>query len=151
MVMPFNDIIKKQDNNKYGVIPMPTLTNGVPGYSDTYFTSLAISSNSKNPQLAYDFIKFLATSDNFQRQLSKESYTIPSLLSALNDPYYNIPAWKAGIEQLKACKSMPLGSKYAPIMQALHNAIFSAYDGTKTARAALDAAAESVNAALSKQ
>jgi multiple sugar transport system substrate-binding protein len=86
-------------NLKYGVAPIPTADPA--RYGGGYVTGniVGISKNAKNPEAAWELIKYLTTNDNAVIKLSGLLKNIPTTTKAIADPTLNADAdFKAFID-----------------------------------------------------
>ena len=74
-------------NGKWGVYLMPSLTADGPRAANLGGSSLAITSASKNKEAAYAYLKYTLETNEGQITMLKEFGLVPSLISALDDPY----------------------------------------------------------------
>jgi ABC-type glycerol-3-phosphate transport system substrate-binding protein len=116
-----------------------------------YTYGYAILASTKYPQLAYNFIQFLATSEKYQLQFCMMGNVIPCLKSITSDRFFDTPEWKVYFDQMKFTKLLPRVSCIDNINQAIADAIYSVASGKATAKEALDAAAVKANALLAKE
>lgn len=136
------------NSGNYEVAMMPQLKEDVPPYTGMGLWCYAVTSSSKAPDVAYDFLKFFCTSKEYQLTYCKPGYYIPSLIEAQEDNYYKTPDWEIILEQAKYAKATPGVNNWPAMDEAIYDAIQLALDGTKTPQAALDAAAEQIRALM---
>lgn len=72
---------------KWGVYLMPSLTDDGPRAANIGGSSLAITSPSQNKEAAWAFVNYALGTNEGQVTMLKEYGLVPSLLSALEDPY----------------------------------------------------------------
>jgi len=79
----------------WGVYLMPSLTADGPHAANLGGSSLAITSASKNKEAAYAYVKYTLGTNEGQVTMLKEYGLVPSLISALDDPYVSegLPYW----------------------------------------------------------
>ena len=138
------------DNNHetVGASVLPTLKEGIPNYSGIGVWTFALVNNhvKENDQLAYDFMKFLCTTPQYQddlNQLAKGQSS--SLLEGNTNEMFQRDEWKVVFEQLDESKSRPLVPYWKNIEEAIAFAIDqSATQGTPP-QETLNAAAQKVN------
>jgi multiple sugar transport system substrate-binding protein len=72
----------------YGVAPIPVSTDRASVYGSGYITGnvIGISRGSKNPEAAWEFIKYLTTNTDAMVKLANGIKNVPTLTSALNSP-----------------------------------------------------------------
>ena len=76
---------------KWGVYPMPSLTADGPHAANLGGSALAITNNSANKEAAWEFVKYALTTNDGQVTMLREFGLVPSLISALEDPYVSQP------------------------------------------------------------
>ncbi|MHB1454167.1 MAG: sugar ABC transporter substrate-binding protein [Saccharofermentanales bacterium] len=128
----------------YEVAMMPKLKEDVDPITGMGLYCYAVTSGSKLPQEAYDFIKYYCTNVDYQITYCKPSYFIPSLIEAQEDSYFKTADWTIILEQAKYAKATPGVNNWQAMDDAVYDAIQLAVNGTKTPQAALDAAAETI-------
>lgn len=143
-------ITGKDKKANFGIAPMPTLKEGVPGYSGLGLYSVAVVSSSKAPKEAYEFLKYFCTNKDFQIEWAKKTNLMPTLTAAYEDPYFKTPEWTVFLEQLKIAKSRPGTPAWNQIADHMSVAIQEALSGAKPVKQALDDAVAKSNAALDK-
>jgi lactose/L-arabinose transport system substrate-binding protein len=74
-------------SGKWGVYLMPSLTADGPRAANLGGSSLAITSVSSNKEAAYAYLKYSLATNEGQIAMLKGFGLVPSLISALNDPY----------------------------------------------------------------
>ena len=87
---------------KFGVVPLPAFEPGGARTSNQGGSMLCIPAQSRNPRLAWAFVKFLLTDKDNQVSMLKHEGLFPAYLPALKDPYLDAPqpyyggqrAWK---------------------------------------------------------
>lgn len=146
----YNSIFGANKKANFNVSLLPVLKTGVKPYSGLGLYCYAISSSSKNPQDAFEFIKYYTTNKSYQLQYCKANYLIPSLLEAHSDSFYSKTEWQVMIEQLKYSKYRPSVQGWDQIESNLADAIQSAIAGSRTPKAALDTSAKYANSILAR-
>lgn len=83
------------ESGKWGVYLMPSLTADGPRAANLGGSSLAISASSENKEAAYAYVKYTLETNEGQVTMLKEYGLVPSLISALDDPYVSegLPYW----------------------------------------------------------
>ena len=135
----------------YGVGVMPVLKEGVPPYTGLGLYCYAVTSQSKHPQEAYDFLKFYCTNEDYQIDYCKPLYFIPSLKHALEGSYFKTDDWKIILEQNKYAKATPGVEGWKEMDEAIYRAIEAAMNGTSSAKDALDAAYNTITSLMQQQ
>jgi multiple sugar transport system substrate-binding protein len=76
------------DNFEYGVAPMPVADNQPDLYGSGYVTGnvIGISKNSKNPEAAWAFIRYLTTDTDAVVKLANDIKNLPTIKAALQSP-----------------------------------------------------------------
>ena len=77
---------------KWGVYLMPSLTADGPHAANLGGSSLAITAASKNKEAAYAYLNYTLGTNEGQVTMLKEFGLVPSLISALDDPYVSAAA-----------------------------------------------------------
>lgn len=134
----------------YSVALLPVLKAGVKPYSGLGLYGYAVTSASKNPQDAFNFVAFYTTKKAYQLDYCKKNLLIPSLIEAHSDSFYSKPEWKVMIQQLGYSKFRPSVQGWDQIENNLADAIQSAMSGARTPKSALDTAARYANSVLSR-
>jgi lactose/L-arabinose transport system substrate-binding protein len=141
---------------KWGVYLMPSLTADGPRAANLGGSSLAITEASKNKEAAYAYLKYTLATNEGQVTMLKEYGLVPSLISALDDPYVAQPleywggqaVWKDILATLP--KVVPgRGTPYQSDAESIVRAVQTKYlgGGYPDAKAALDDAAAQIAAA----
>jgi len=76
---------------KFGVVPLPAFRPGGVRTSNQGGSTLCITGQSKNPRLAWAFIRFLLTDKDNQVSMLQREGLFPAYLPALQDPYLDKP------------------------------------------------------------
>ena len=141
---------------KWGVTRMPAHEAGGTRAANLGGSSLFVTSASKNPKEAFEFIKYALTNPEIQIGMLKEHGLVPSLLSTTSDPYMDSPQeywggqkiWKTILKtsaDIEPVRSTPYGSEATDILVAIQTAFVEGkYD---SAQAALDEAAGQIASA----
>lgn len=76
---------------RFGVVPLPAFTDGGVQTSNSGGSTLAVTSQSKNPELAWTFMEFLLADPANQASMLHQEGLFPAYLPALKDPSLNDP------------------------------------------------------------
>jgi multiple sugar transport system substrate-binding protein len=138
--------IKNENKNlSFGVALMPGL-NDKPGISFAGGEYLSISKQSKNYDLAIQFIEYMTRGENaikFCKQVIEAGF--PADIEYYNDPYYQQhEKRKLFSEQLNYARMTPITPKWLDIEAIIENAAVEALYGKKSATGALREAQQSV-------
>ncbi|MCA0032549.1 extracellular solute-binding protein [Mesorhizobium sp. B263B2A] len=144
------------ENGKWGVYLMPSLTSDGPRAANLGGSSLAITSVSKNKEAAYEYLKYTLGTNEGQITMLKEFGLVPSLVSALNDPYVSegLPYWGGQAVWKDILGTLPKvvpsrGTQFQSDAEIIMRAVQTKYlaGGYAGAKAALDDAASQIAAA----
>ncbi|QKD05567.1 ABC transporter substrate-binding protein [Mesorhizobium loti] len=144
------------ENGKWGVYLMPSLTADGPRAANLGGSSLAITSASKNKDAAYEYLKYTLGTNEGQITMLKEFGLVPSLVSALNDPYVSqgLPYWGGQAVWKDILGTLPKvvpsrGTQFQSDAEIIVRAVQTKYlgGGYPDAKAALDDAAKQIAAA----
>ncbi|AEH86969.1 extracellular solute-binding protein [Mesorhizobium opportunistum] len=144
------------ENGKWGVYLMPSLTSDGPRAANLGGSSLAITSGSKNKEAAYEYLKYTLGTNEGQITMLKEFGLVPSLVSALNDPYVSegLPYWGGQAVWKDILGTLPKvvpsrGTQFQSDAEIIMRAVQTKYlaGGYAGAKAALDDAASQIAAA----
>jgi len=144
------------ENGKWGVYLMPSLTADGPRAANLGGSSLAITSASKNKEAAYEYLKYTLGTNEGQITMLKEFGLVPSLVSALNDPYVSqgLPYWGGQAVWKDILGTLPKvvpsrGTQFQSDAEIIVRAVQTKYlgGGYPDAKAALDDAAKQIAAA----
>ncbi|ESY66177.1 MULTISPECIES: extracellular solute-binding protein [Mesorhizobium] len=144
------------ENGKWGVYLMPSLTSDGPRAANLGGSSLAITSVSKNKEAAYEYLKYTLGTNEGQITMLKEFGLVPSLVSALNDPYVSegLPYWGGQAVWKDILGTLPKvvpsrGTQFQSDAEIIMRAVQTKYlaGGYADAKAALDDAASQIAAA----
>ena len=141
---------------KWGVYRMPSLTANGPRAANLGGSSLAVSAASENKEAAWEFIQYALTTNEGQITMLKTFGLVPSLLSAVQDPFVNQPQpyWKdqpvwadilATLPQIVPARGTAFQSDADAIYQAVQTKYFAG--GYPDGKAALDDAAQQIASA----
>jgi lactose/L-arabinose transport system substrate-binding protein len=143
-------------SGKWGVYAMPSLTADGPHAANIGGSSLAISSVSKNKEAAWKFIDYALTTNEAQVTMLKSFGLVPSLLTAVEDPFVKEPqpywagqaVWSdilATLPKIKPARGTAFQTDADSIYMATQTKYFAG--GYPDAKAALDDAAKQIEAA----
>ncbi|BCG82599.1 ABC transporter substrate-binding protein [Mesorhizobium sp. 113-3-3] len=144
------------ENGKWGVYLMPSLTSDGPRAANLGGSSLAITSASQNKEAAYEYLKYTLGTNEGQITMLKEFGLVPSLVSALNDPYVSqgLPYWGGQAVWKDILGTLPKvvpsrGTQFQSDAEIIVRAVQTKYlgGGYPDAKAALDDAAKQIAAA----
>ncbi|TIN64972.1 MAG: carbohydrate ABC transporter substrate-binding protein, partial [Mesorhizobium sp.] len=144
------------ENGKWGVYLMPSLTADGPRAANLGGSSLAITSASKNKEAAYAYLKYTLGTNEGQITMLKEFGLVPSLISALNDPYVSegLPYWGGQAVWKDILGTLPKvvpsrGTQFQSDAEIIVRAVQTKYlaGGYPDAKTALDDAASQIAAA----
>ncbi|ASR11990.1 ABC transporter substrate-binding protein (plasmid) [Rhizobium leguminosarum bv. viciae] len=141
---------------KWGVYKMPSLTADGPHAANLGGSSLAISATSANKEAAWKFVNYALGTNEGQVTMLKEFGLVPSLLSAVQDPFVNEPqpywggqkVWAdilATLPKIVPSRGTAFQSDAEAIFKATQTKFFSG--GYPDAKAALDDAANQIASA----
>jgi lactose/L-arabinose transport system substrate-binding protein len=143
-------------SGKWGVYPMPSLTADGPHAANLGGSSLAISEGSENKEAAFKFVEYALTTNEGQVAMLKSFGLVPSLLSAVEDPFVKEPqpywggqaVWSdilSTLPKIKPARGTAFQSDADSIYQAVQAKYFA--NGYPDAKAALDDAAKQIESA----
>lgn len=144
------------ENGKWGVYLMPSLTSDGPRAANLGGSSLAITSASKNKEAAYEYLKYTLETNEGQITMLKDFGLVPSLVSALDDPYVSqgLPYWGGQAVWKDILGTLPKvvpsrGTQFQSDAEIIVRAVQTKYlgGGYPDAKAALDDAAKQIAAA----
>lgn len=144
------------ENGKWGVYLMPSLTADGPRAANLGGSSLAITSASKNKEAAYEYLKYTLGTNEGQITMLKDFGLVPSLVSALDDPYVSqgLPYWGGQAVWKDILGTLPKvvpsrGTQFQSDAEIIVRAVQTKYlgGGYPDAKAALDDAAKQIAAA----
>ncbi|RUU40066.1 carbohydrate ABC transporter substrate-binding protein [Mesorhizobium sp. M6A.T.Ca.TU.002.02.2.1] len=143
-------------SGKWGVYLMPSLTADGPRAANLGGSSLAITSVSNNKEAAYAYLKYSLATNEGQIAMLKGFGLVPSLISALDDPYVSEgqpywggqPVWKdilGTLPKVVPSRGTPFQSDAEIIVRAVQTKYLGG--GYPDAKAALDDAASQIASA----
>lgn len=144
------------EKGKWGVYMMPSLTADGPHAANLGGSSLAIAANSPNKEAAWTYVNYALGTNEGQVTMLKSFGLVPSLLTAVQDPFVNEPLSFWGDQKLWAdiLSTLPKivpsrGTAFQTDADAIYKATQTKYlaGGYPDAKAALDDAAKQVASA----
>lgn len=140
-------------SGKWGVYMMPSLTAEGPRAANLGGSSLAISEGSKNKEAAWKFVEYALTTNEGQVEMLRSFGLVPSLLTAVEDPFVKEPqpywggqpVWSdilATLPKIKPARGTAFQSDADSIFQAVQTKYLA--NGYPDAKAALDDAAKQI-------
>jgi ABC-type glycerol-3-phosphate transport system substrate-binding protein len=133
--------------DKQGFAPLPARKKKATSLGMEYWT---ISSQSKNPEVAFDFIKHMMSLDG-QIKMWKSCEKIPTRKQAYTDPAIeNDKFAKLAIAQLADARPTPLIPQWARVVDITLDAFQKAVLGQMQPKPALDNAAKQIDAILKR-
>jgi lactose/L-arabinose transport system substrate-binding protein len=139
----------------WGVAEMPAFAEGQVRASNDGGSTLAISSQSQNPDAAWAFIEFMLGRDNSQLRMFAYTDFLPSLETTYGDALFYEPDTFFASEMtrqiyLKVAKEIPTAYVYGPNYQLMNGYVATAIQeyatGNSSAADALKAAADRIRA-----
>ncbi|RWP94310.1 ABC transporter substrate-binding protein [Mesorhizobium sp.] len=143
-------------SGKWGVYLMPSLTADGPRAANLGGSSLAITSVSNNKEAAYAYLKYALATNEGQIAMLKGFGLVPSLISALDDPYVSEgqPYWGGQAVWKDILGTLPKvvpsrGTPFQSDAEIIVRAVQTKYlgGGYSDAKAALDDAASQIASA----
>ena len=143
-------------SGKWGVYLMPSLTADGPRAANLGGSSLAISEASQNKEAAWKFVEYALTTNEGQVAMLKSFGLVPSLLSAIEDPFVKEPQpyWDGQTVWSDILTTLPKivpsrGTAFRFDAESIYRAAQTKYfaNGYPDAKAALDDAAKQIEAA----
>ncbi|CAH2407181.1 ABC transporter substrate-binding protein [Mesorhizobium ventifaucium] len=143
-------------SGKWGVYLMPSLTADGPRAANLGGSSLAITSVSNNKEAAYAYLKYSLATNEGQIAMLKGFGLVPSLISALDDPYVSEgqPYWGGQAVWKDILGTLPKvvpsrGTPFQSDAEIIARAVQTKYlgGGYPDAKAALDDAASQIASA----
>jgi len=140
---------------QWGVAEMPAFTEGQVRASNDGGSTLAISSQSQNPDAAWAFIEYMLGRDNSQLRMFAYTDFLPSLETTYGDALFYEPDTFFASEMtrqlyLKVAKEIPTAYVYGPNYQLMNGYVATAIQeyatGKSSAADALKAAADRIRA-----
>jgi lactose/L-arabinose transport system substrate-binding protein len=144
------------EKGKWGVYMMPSLTADGPHAANLGGSSLAIAANSPNKEAAWTYVNYALGTNEGQVTMLKSFGLVPSLLTAVQDPFVNEPLSFWGNQKVWAdiLSTLPKivpsrGTAFQTDADAIYKATQTKYlaGGYPDAKAALDDAAKQVASA----
>lgn len=89
---PVRNNVPEDQNGKWGIMTMPSVTEGGSRASNFGGSLLAINEKSDVKDAAYSFLSYTLGTNEGQITMLKEQGLVPSLRSALDDPYISEPS-----------------------------------------------------------
>lgn len=140
-------------SGKWGVYLMPSMTADGPHAANLGGSSLAITAVSENKEAAWAYVNYALGTNEGQVTMLKEYGLVPSLLSALDDPYVQQeqPYWGGQkiwvdilgtLDKIKPSRGTPYFADADGIMKAVQTQYIN--DEFPDAKAALDNAAQQI-------
>lgn len=137
----------------WGVYPMPSITADGAHAANLGGSALAIANNSDNKEAAWAYVNYTLGTDEGQITMLKTFGLVPSLNSAVNDPYVQEgqpywggePVWQeilATLPNIHPSRGTPFQSDAEAIVRAVQTSYFSG--GYPDAQAAMDDAANQI-------
>jgi ABC-type glycerol-3-phosphate transport system substrate-binding protein len=139
----------------WGVAEMPAFADGQVRAANDGGSTLAISSQSKNPEAAWAFVQFMLGRDPSQLRMFAYTDFLPSLETTYNDALFYEPDTFFGSEQtrqlyLNVAQKIPTAYVYGPNYQLMNGYVQTAIQefatGKKPAADALKDAADRIRA-----
>ncbi len=140
---------------QWGVTEMPAFADGQVRAANDGGSTLAISSQSQNPDAAWAFIEYMLGRENSQLRMFAYTDFLPSLESTYNDALFYEPDTFFASENtrqiyLKVAKEIPAAYIYGPYYQLMNGYVSTAIQeyatGKSSAADALKAAADRIRA-----
>ena len=140
-------------SGKWGVYMMPSLTPDGPHAANLGGSSLAIAANSQNKEAAWTYINYALGTNEGQVTMLKSFGLVPSLLTAVQDPFVNEPqaywhdqkVWAdilSTLPKIVPSRGTPFQTDADSIYRAAQTKYFAG--GYPDAKAALDDAAKQI-------
>ncbi|MCD7058318.1 extracellular solute-binding protein [Pelagibacterium xiamenense] len=134
----------------WGVYLMPSMTEDGPHAANLGGSSLAITSATNNPEAAWAYVNYTLGTNEGQVTMLREYGLVPSLLSALDDPYVSepLPFWGdqavwvdilGTLDDVVPSRGTPFFGDADGVMRAVQTQYLNG--GYESAQAALDDAA----------
>lgn len=143
----------EDQSGKWGVYLMPSMTEDGPHAANLGGSSLAIPATSDNQEAAYAYVEYALATNEGQVTMLREYGLVPSLLSALEDPFVNEPlefwggqpVWQlilGTLDQIEPLRGTPFFGDADEIVQTVQTRYLNGeFD---SAQAALDEAANQI-------
>jgi multiple sugar transport system substrate-binding protein len=121
---------------KIGIAPLPSF-RGYRPVTTLGGHNLAVSAFSPNIPTATEFVRFVATSPETQRELAQQHSLAPTLNAAYHDLAAD-PLMALLIKVLPTAKPRPVTPEWATISAEMQRQIFAAYTGTRPPKSAVE-------------
>ncbi len=144
----------EDQSGKWGVMAMPTVAEGGVRAANYGGSLLAIAGNSDNKEAAYAYLAYALGTNEGQITMLKDQGLVPSLVSALDDPYVSEPSafwgdqkvWELVLSRLELIQPMNGTSFFSDADQVLQAVQTKYLNGEyASAQEALDDAAKQVS------
>lgn len=147
--------VPADQSGKWGVYPMPSVTADGPRAANLGGSSLAITSASDAPEAAFAYMQYALGSNEGQVTMLKEFGLVPSLLTAVEDPFVQETSefwggqavWQdilATLPNIKNSRGTPFFGDADGILKAVQTGFLNG--DYESAQAALDDAASQIEA-----
>ena len=141
----------EDQSGKWGVYLMPSMAADGPNAANLGGSSLAIPANSDNKEAAWAYVNYALGTNEGQVTMLREYGLVPSLLTALEDPFVQEPlpfwgdqeVWQlvlGTLDKIEPIRGTPFFGDADEIVQVVQTAYLNG--GFESAQAALDDAAE---------
>jgi lactose/L-arabinose transport system substrate-binding protein len=138
---------------KWGVYLMPSIEADGPRAANLGGSSLAIPSNSENQEAAWAYVNYALGTNEGQVTMLREYGLVPSLLTALEDPFVEqeLPFWGGQqvwqlvlgtLEEIEPIRGTPFFGDADEIVQTVQTSFLNG--GYESAQAAMDDAAQQI-------
>ncbi len=139
-----------KDYKSKGIVPAPIPTYKGSSASIVGGESVAVFKDSKNPDAAFELVKFLL-SDQVQVLMGVNMGQMPVVKSVANNPQFaGNPVWSIYLKQLATAKARIPSPQRTAIEQAIKDAFDSILRGKAKPEDALHTAAQLIDAAIAK-
>ncbi len=144
----------EDQSGKWGVMAMPSVTEDGVRAANYGGSLLAIANNSDNKEAAYSYLSYALGTNEGQITMLREFGLVPSLVSALDDPYVNEPSefwggqkvWELVLSRLEIIEPMNGTAYFSDADQVLQSVQTKYLNGEyDSAQAALDDAAMQIS------
>jgi lactose/L-arabinose transport system substrate-binding protein len=146
----------EDQSGKWGVYQMPTVAEGGARAANLGGSALAIPASSDNLEAAYAFLEYALGTNEGQVTMLREFGLVPSLLTAVEDPYVQEPSefwggqpvWQdvlATLDQINPSRGTPFFADADAVMRTAQTGYLNG--DYESAQAALDEAASQIEAA----
>ncbi len=139
-----------EEGRPFAYALLPELKPEIGSVSGLGLYSLAINSASKNPEAAYQFIKFLSASKKYQIMWAHKTNLLPSLKDGFDHHYFQTKDWQVFKEQMEHVKTRPGTPAWPEIQEHMSVAIQKVLLNKATPQEALDEAVAKSNKSLAK-